>query len=112
MLTTIDPPNGTNTSLTGINDHGQIVGGYDGPHGPQDFLLSESTFTEIIDPDSPDILIPFGINNRGDIVGELGGFGILFSKGRFTVIEVPDSIETFPRGINDRGEVIVQGVVR
>jgi hypothetical protein len=106
MLTTIDHPNGTNTSLNAINDQGEIVGSYDSPHRPQGFLLSKETFMEIVAPDSPDVPIPFDINNRGDIVGDLGGDVFLLSKGQYTLFRVPESAWTESRGINDQGDIV------
>jgi uncharacterized membrane protein len=62
--------------------------------------------TEIVDPDSTEILIPFGINNRGQIVGNLGLHGFLLSEGTFTTIDVPGSGHTETRGINDRSQIV------
>jgi len=63
-FTTIDVLNSVTTNAFGINNQGQIVGGYDG-HG---FLLSRGTFTTIDFPNSV-TTNAFGINNRGQIVG-------------------------------------------
>jgi probable HAF family extracellular repeat protein len=105
--TTIDIPGSTFTEAHGINDRGEIVGSYTDASGtPHGFLLSKGTLTEIIDPNSTDVPIPFGIHNRGDIVGGLGGQGFVFSKGRFTMINVPGSVGTETRGINDHGEIV------
>lgn len=107
ILTTFDIPGSPITEFHGINDRGQIVG-YNSDAGgiPHGFLLSEGTVTELIDPNSADVPIPFGINNRGDIVGSQGTHGFLLSGGRFTSIEVPGSRFTDVRGINDRGQIV------
>jgi probable HAF family extracellular repeat protein len=41
-----------------------------------------------------------GINDRGDVVGLMGGRGFLFSAGKF---QYPDSF--FPTSINNRGQI-------
>ena len=106
-LTTIDVPHSTNTDLYGINDHGEMVGSYTDASGtPHGFLLSKGTFTDIVVPHSPDVPIPFGINNQGDIVGNLGLHGFLLSKGRFTLIDPPGSVQTDARKISDQGEIV------
>src|SRR5439155_9880083 len=66
-FTTIDVPNSVTTNAFGINDRGQIVGGYDG-HG---FLLSGGTFTTIDVPNSQGTGAN-RINDRGQIVGNYG----------------------------------------
>jgi hypothetical protein len=53
----------------------------------------------------------FGINNRGQIVGdyqEAGGriYGYRWDKGRFTTIDGPDGTGATATDINDRGEII------
>ena len=66
-FTTIDVLNSVTTNAFGINNQGQIVGGYDG-HG---FLLSRGTFTTIDVPNSQGTGAN-RINDRGQIVGNYG----------------------------------------
>jgi hypothetical protein len=58
-IVTIDVPGATSTIVTGINDHGDVVGAYDIRHG---FLLKDGVFTTID--------VPGGLNCTG-IVGGL-----------------------------------------
>jgi len=55
---------------------------------------------------------PTGINARGDVVGffESGGHvhGFFWSKGKYTVIDVPGAQHTFINGLNDRGDLVGQ----
>ena len=56
--------------------------------------------------------IPYGINNRGEIVGtyndSTGQHGFVLERGVFTSIDVPFSgvTETVAEGINDRGQIV------
>jgi probable HAF family extracellular repeat protein len=74
-FTTFDDPSaGTGgTQAAGINDLGQIVGGYAGADTSHGFLLSGGTYTTLTDP-LTDNTSPFGtqargINAGGQIVG-------------------------------------------
>jgi uncharacterized membrane protein len=78
IFTTVDYPVATDTYLTGINNSGQIVGAWDSgevdPYGnplTHGFLLESGTFTSF---DSPYAGVastgPWGINDRGVIVGQ------------------------------------------
>jgi hypothetical protein len=124
-IVTIDVPGARSTAAKGINDRGDVVGGFDG-HG---FLLKDGVFTSF---DAPDAVFgptchcttsASGINNRGDIVGtytpaEPNTFlSFLLRDGVFTAIELPISPSSNlpPRltgrnvsanGINDRGDIV------
>jgi probable HAF family extracellular repeat protein len=105
VLQTVDVPNEPNTEWYSINDHGEMVGSYNttGLHG---VFFSKGTFTELVAPDREDLPIPFGLNNRGDLVGNIGGDAFLWSKGQYTYLRVPGSGETEARGINDEGQIV------
>ena len=61
---------GTNgTGATGINDLGQIVGGYSDSSGAHGFLYSDGTYTTIDDALGTST-IAYGINNAGQIAGQ------------------------------------------
>jgi probable HAF family extracellular repeat protein/VCBS repeat-containing protein len=69
--TTIDPAGPTNeTSLTGINASGQVIGFYYNNDGVQQgFIYSNGTYTTI-DPAGPTVVtVVTGINNSGQVVG-------------------------------------------
>jgi hypothetical protein len=110
-FTTIDHPDAVlETAPYGINNRGQIVGGYDTAgfviHG---FLLDRGRYTTI---DVPGALrsSAIKINARGQILGDYedargGCHGYLLDKGRFTTIDVPGE-PTQALGLNDRGQVV------
>jgi probable HAF family extracellular repeat protein len=52
-----------------INNRGQLVGSYTDNTGLHGFLFSNGTFAEIIPPGTLAFSIPFGIDDRGRIVG-------------------------------------------
>ena len=54
---------------------------------------------------------PFGINNRGTVVGyyvaeDKGIHGFLWKQGIFTQLDFPGSTETYAMGINDKGAIV------
>ena len=74
----IDFPGASYTTIHGLNNRNQIVGGYlEGGAMP-----------------NPDGTVPPGVVH-----------GFLWERGRFTTLDVPGSIWTQPFGINDRGEI-------
>ena len=114
IFTTLDVPGATSTGASGINDLGQIVGGYSNPdttvHG---FLLSSGGYTTL---DVPGALgtLPLGINDLGQIVGTYSNdgpgpsriHGFLLSDGGYTTIDVPGSTLTRAYGINNSGQIV------
>ena len=95
----------------GINNLGDIVGhftvGYDW-HG---YLLRNGVYTQI---DMPGELaaLPYGINDRGDVVGttyigiNLPVHGFLLRDGAFTEIRVPGSDWTQALSLNNDGDIV------
>ena len=108
--TTIDDPLGTSVAF-GINDAGQVVGGYsDATNHEHGFLYSGGTFTTLaLSADT----LAYGINAAGQIVGTYldangrnQGFLLDPNRGVFPPyfnIEYPSARETFAYGINDSG---------
>ena len=110
-LTTIDFPGALDTSVSGLNDDGQIVGSYVGSdsrsHG---FLRSGDTFTTIDGPGGQSIG-PTAINAFGQIVGSYVGsdfrsHGFLRSEDTFATIDFPGATLTQAWGINDAGQIV------
>ena len=106
-------PGAAGTSLTGINDRGEILGVHADSttravHG---FLLKRGRFKSFDAPGAP-ITLPMDINNHGEIVGVTildgdltGGRAFLLATGvggRFTPINFPGAPRTFAFAINDR----------
>jgi hypothetical protein len=125
---TVDTPTGTiNSSQTvvvgnagsvqaivGINNRGEIVGGYlDTDFNEHAYLLSGGQYTTIDPPDSSGFVAEAdGINARGQIVGSyldsnfnLDGF--LLSGGQYTTLDDPSAggNGTLAQGINAFGKV-------
>ena len=110
---TIDVPGARNTGASGINDHGDVVGGYTLAndtllvHG---FLLKDGVFTSITVPGATSTS-PYDVNNRGDIVGSYDSAGantrsFLLRDGVFATIEVPTIAGLIATGINNRGDIV------
>jgi probable HAF family extracellular repeat protein len=68
-LTRFDVPNSVATAAFGINDKGQITGGYADEAGSgHGFLLEDGRYTTIDVPGRPEGTTAWGINDRGEIV--------------------------------------------
>ena len=113
--TSIDYPGGVATTLRGINNHGDMVGGYNIPGQPRHALLiTDGKFvplgpgTELATNYSE----AFKINDRGDSVGRyIGNDGVLHGfllrkKGVLTTLDFPTASETYANGINENGAVV------
>jgi len=96
----ISDPAGTNTMAFGINNLGQVVGGYNtAPAGISNyqygFLYSNGTYTTLSVPGATQT-VAFGINDAGQIVGHYDaaadgqGYGFLYSNGMYTTLSVPE----------------------
>jgi len=107
----IDVPGASSTGANGINDAGQIVGGFGSrTGGSHSFLYSGGSFAQIDVPGAVGTGAN-GINNAGQIVGIFGNstggdHGFLYSGGSFTQIDVPGALGTFAYGINDAGQIV------
>jgi len=105
--TTIDDPLGTSVAF-GINDAGQVVGGYsDATNHEHGFLYSGGTFTTLaLSADT----LAYGINDAGQIVGDYfdgsASHGFLYSGGTFTTLDDPCGTGTSAHGINAAGQIV------
>jgi YD repeat-containing protein len=76
------------------------------------FLLERGRYTKFDAPDAVVQTVPFGINNRGVIVGKFttaDGVDHGFrrdARGRFTTIDVTGAAATQLTKINDRGQIV------
>jgi probable HAF family extracellular repeat protein len=119
--TLFDLPNATETSANGINDQNEIVGWYFDATGYEHaFLKRGEVYTSFNVPEVPGGAYPlgvgtfaFGINNRGQIVGEYyddSGIthGFLLWEGVFTTVDFPGQELTGNalQSINDHGEAV------
>jgi hypothetical protein len=99
------------TSPVGINDAGQIVGTFIGRfHQQRGFLKDGDTYTILKAPGAI-WTHPFGINGRGEIVGDYHdgstNHGFVKRGDSYIVLDVPGAYSgtTRPWGINDAGQV-------
>lgn len=115
IFTTFDVPGYSGTFLSGINNNGEVVGGYgfDTPNfGSVAFVANDGKITTIEVPGY--FVNALGINNKGQIVGSylvnspnnIAWQGFIDKNGTFTSIAVPGADATQAFGINGRGEVI------
>lgn len=123
--TTIDFPGAVESGAAGINNLGQIVGGYALPDGSRHgFLYSGGVFTTIDDPNGLTSSEAVGINNAGQIVGAYlldspegghtfeGLHAFFYNAGVFTTLDYPAAgvDHTTALKINNTGNVV--GVYR
>jgi probable HAF family extracellular repeat protein len=119
-FTRIDVPGGTGSGALDINDHGEIVGAYADAQGKtHGFRLRKGVFTTIDPPGAVDVpgspgfaaTAPFGINNRGQIVGQYadarGLHAYLLDKGVYRTIDPPAGPGTTATDIDDRGQIVI-----
>lgn len=106
------------TDTYGVNNTGVIAGDYIDSAGVQHgMILAGKKLTTVNNKNCAAILgtggIAFyGINNKGDVAGWCTSIktglveGFVYSKGKFTAVNVPKSNGTEATGINDKGEVV------
>jgi hypothetical protein len=124
-FTAFDTPGEGAQDFVGINNRGQIVGGYkedlsrgEGGCGQRGFLRDKHGRFTRIDVPGAGLVAPIDINDRGQVVGQfqytgycpdgadpLRGF-LRDRSGRVTIIHVPDSRYTTAAGINNRTQVV------
>lgn len=119
-LVTLDHPNGTNTSVSGINFNGAIavVGYYTNSSGNSvAFRYKPDTkqFADIQPPEGAASLYTGGINDQGWIVGgyvDASGVnhGFLLRGKKYTTLDVPDATATYAYGINNKGNITLTWV--
>jgi hypothetical protein len=113
-LTTLSFPGAQGgTAPASINDQGVIVGNYhltsnDNSHG---FMWKNGVFSNINPPQSDGSAIVTKISNTGAVVGtyvSADGFthGFALEDGTYTTIDVPNSTNTFIRGVNKFDNVL------
>ena len=105
---------GTHTSFArGINNLGDIVGGYfDDDGNEHGFLLRHDTLTTIDVPFVGSLGTQLnGLNDSGIIVGvwvdsAFTVHGFVYQNGSFAHLDYPDALDTYPYGINSRGDIV------
>ena len=114
VYTTIDVPGASTTSVQGINQHGDIVGGYVDGSGGHGFLLSKGVFTKIDYPGAAHTDAN-GLNARGEVVGgyrmpgepAVNMHGYLRTRhGEFLPVDFPGHINTRAQRITQEGLIL------
>lgn len=109
-----DPNAGSNglTVVKGINDSGVIAGYYSSPTQSNfpGFLLYQGVFTDYYVQPGKNTLI-FGINNKGDLVGNATGLdgnlhGFVSRNGVVSQVDFPGGARTKPYGIAADGTIV------
>jgi uncharacterized membrane protein len=105
---------GTHISFArGVNDPGDVVGGYlDDDGNEHGFLLKKDTLTTIDVPYAGSVGTQLNaINNSGIIIGTwvdsaFTVHGFVYEKGNFADLDYPGALDTYPIGINSRGDIV------
>lgn len=103
-------PGGTETSLHGVNNLGQIVGSYrDSTGSVKGFLFSQDTYVSFSIGGSATTNFN-DINSAGAIAGLYSGssgqHGFVRHAGKVTTVDVPGALVTYPFALNDTGTVV------
>ena len=100
------------TCANGINDLGQIAGGYFDASGMvHGFLKDGDSYTTFEVPGTGNETGANQINNKGEIAGgfyDASGYDhgyVRSAEGAFTVVDVPGTSNSAVFGINDRGDL-------
>ena len=114
---TIHPPQSSRTQVGFLNAQGEVVGAFRDNTASQkrrSFIWKDGHFTIFNvpgDDPAPGGTIAFGINDKGETVGNYleGGLNKGFfrsKKGEFTKFEVPGALLTIGEGINNNGTIV------
>lgn len=103
-------PGSITTSVSDINDAGQVVGIHDSGSGHRGFIFDGTNYTTDVSFNNSGTLTRFyGINNNGVITGEYMGAdftGLSYDGTTWTSLEVQGAARTDPRDINDAGQIV------
>jgi hypothetical protein len=120
-------PGSTRTYISGLNDHGDLAGGYQDSAGWHGFVDQSGRITTLDLPPSlvvdghetPVLWSISGLNNLDQVVGTvlpagtatLTGSGFVYDHGKISIIDGPISAPnswtgTVLTGINDHGDVV------
>lgn len=105
VYTDVSYPGCVYNVAVGISNNGQIVGTCQLAGTTIMYVLSGGVYTKLPDPGQP--AGPTGINNSGQVVGNMGtSTGFLFSGGVYTSITGPaGALSAQASGINDNGQI-------
>jgi len=105
-------PNAVSGNALAMNDRGDIVGAvnlFDTSAGMQHAFVWRHGEMSDLGPEFESVSLgssaAWAINNRGQIVGQMGGTGFLWDRGRTVTIESLGGSGSQALAINDRGDV-------
>src|ERR1051326_283640 len=97
----------------GVNNAGDVVGGYFGDDGNEHgFLWRHGSLTTLDLPLAGSLGTQLNsINDSGIIVGtwvdaDVTAHGFVYENGAFAHLDYPGALDTFPSGINARGDIV------
>lgn len=94
-----------------INHHGAITGSHFGSWGVHGFLWRRGEFIQIAPPPGADVVQPWGINDRTQIVGGTSRDAFVWTAGRITLL--PRLVATSSaNAINNRGQIVGSSAAR
>jgi uncharacterized membrane protein len=105
---------GTHTSFArGIDDSGNVVGGYIGDDGNEHgFILRQNVLTTLDVPFAGSVGTQLNsLNNSGVIVGvwvdaAFTAHGFVYENGNYAHFDYPGALDTYPSGISSRGDIV------
>ena len=113
LYSSVDGPGASFTDVAWANAREDLVGSFNDSRGSHAYVLSRGSFKII---DSPIAALPFiagfGLSNGGDVVGVVfgdnffQGRGYIFSNNKFTFIDVPGAMGTFPTMALDPARIV------
>jgi probable HAF family extracellular repeat protein len=91
------------TYAPGINNLGQVVGSFEDDAGIHTYVFSNGVLAII---NALAGAMSFGINDAGDIVGNLNGGCFVYANGTLSTINPPGGTCIQVSGINDSGQIV------
>jgi hypothetical protein len=108
ILKTIDFPNAIYTAVSGLSETLVVGEADDAGGGIHGFVLDRGNFTQFDAPAPAFITILNGVNDRGQLSGSYldgAAHGFFWSRGAFTILTPPNTINTQAGQINNREQV-------
>lgn len=100
-----------NSTATGINDQGVVVGFTQSTTTTSDGFVLQNNTLRTIDVPGSTFTQPLGENNEGQVVGTYNdaagtSHGFVYQHGHFQTVDVPGGSATVINGINDIGRIV------
>ncbi len=95
---------GVQGNVGGINDAGVVVGSFNSGTATRAFIYSSGTLAALGDANAAGSAN--AINERGDVVGAIGGTAFLYRDGAIAMLGTLGGNRSEAKGINDRAQVV------